>query len=416
MGRRRTRLLCAVAVLGAVALGASGADAAGQGRLVHGDYLGAGEVIADGHRLLLLHDGTMTRIDFDGSADRSFGDRGTVSVGSAEAAVQPDGKILVAGSVRRKGRRGTTARVTRLLPDGRVDRSFGRGGGVNVDLGGMSSEGQTVAVAADGDVLLGVGRLNSISETDEFDLSFAVARFTADGSRDRSFGHDGVKMLGDYGESEAQDIAATPAGGIVIQIGNNIEMTLFRLKPHGALDRRFGGHGYFSPWNRIASNGTKESLNFAPGFVELPDGRLLLAATGFSYSGVRGGVSRALAVRLTAEGHVDRTYGRAGWAVASQGHEWTLPEGLTSLPGGAVAIATSFDLPRRPAEHRIFGAVVFGPDGHLDRRFGPDGRCLARLGGNHEATGIANVNGRVAVLGSGADGSWLLDCPPIRQG
>lgn len=144
----------------------------------------------------------------------------------------------------------------------------------------------------------------------------------------------------------------------------------------------------------------------------LPSGKLLLAATGFPN---RGPVdwSRVVAVRLRSDGRVDRSYGDDGWAETSKGRRHTSAAGLTLLPGGVLAIATSFDSP--PYERRKFGAIAFGPDGRLERRFGKQGRCAAGLTGDHQALGVVTLGRRAAVVGYGGGHEWLLECPPLRK-
>jgi uncharacterized delta-60 repeat protein len=421
VGRRGTWPLCVGGALAALILGVAGAGAAGSSggrKPVHAEAPALAErVVADGSQLLLIkrpfnHEGRLTRVDLDGRVDRSFGDGGMVAIGAQDAVVLPDGKILVAGSAESGG--GSVARVTRLLPDGSVDGSFGVGGSADVGLGGVAGIGETVAVASDGDVILGAARVDSVAETDEFDESIVAARFTPEGAPDPSFGDGGVKNLGDYGEAEAMAIAATPSGGLALQIGNSSEMSLLELEPDGALDRGFGRHGYFFLGHRRTPSGS-ESLSFAPGLVALPSGKLVLAATGFGGHGVAGGVFRALAIRLTAAGRLDRSYGDVGFATVGKGAEWTLAEGIAPLPGGAVALATSFESARhRKDQQRKFGAAVLGPNGRPERSFGAQGRCLAALGGDHEAAGAAVVGSKLTVLGTGVGSPWLLTCPLRR--
>ena len=89
-----------------------------------------------------------------GAPDRSFGDAGRqvlVRDGADRAsavAIAPDGRIVVVGD----GGPDTAMTVTRLEPDGSVDRSFGEDGTHRVDLGGVET-GNAVAVAPDGSIV-----------------------------------------------------------------------------------------------------------------------------------------------------------------------------------------------------------------------------------------------------------------------
>lgn len=107
------------------------------------------------------------------------------NAGHLAMAPAPGGKTVVAGSTR----------ITRVLANGKLDRSFGSGGAVTVQRPpGMSFVLADVAVDSQGRVLLaGTARpLPTSSTPDPLLSSAAVMRFNADGSVDRSFGKEGV--------------------------------------------------------------------------------------------------------------------------------------------------------------------------------------------------------------------------------
>src|ERR1700761_6228767 len=133
----------------------------------------------------------VTLVNLNGRIDRSFGDHGTVHIEAIEAAVAPDGKIVVIGTVLAGGMahgvRTTKARVTRLLPDGRIDRTFGRNGSTELRFG-LYSYGDAVAVAADGDILVLGNRLDDPNNTYVSDFDLGVARLKPNGAPDPAFG------------------------------------------------------------------------------------------------------------------------------------------------------------------------------------------------------------------------------------
>ena len=130
----------------------------------------------------------------DGSPDRSFGRGGRLILfgpgrrrSAARALVaQPDGRVLIAGSMglhpgRHAG--GRVAWLARLLPDGRLDRSFGSGGWATLPAGLARLE----AVVPSGGGILAGGqspRGGKITET--------LLRLRTDGRPDRSFGRGGA--------------------------------------------------------------------------------------------------------------------------------------------------------------------------------------------------------------------------------
>ena len=89
----------------------------------------------------------------NGQLDETFGTDGVVSgivTGLAnDVAIQPDGRIVIAGRAppnRPRGDDFDDLYVARLLADGQLDRSFGGDGQVVTDVGGLSNEAQNVVV------------------------------------------------------------------------------------------------------------------------------------------------------------------------------------------------------------------------------------------------------------------------------
>jgi uncharacterized delta-60 repeat protein len=409
MALKRDHLACLVAGLVVALLASAAAVSADQRvRLVRiKTQVGGGErVVAYGRsRLLLVPQETsgVRRIRLDGSVDRSFGKNGTASIASEDAVVTADGKILVATTSCPRCGVGpkSEARITRLLPSGRPDLSFGGDGNVDIPFGRRYNYGEAVALAANGDILLGGCRVNSFGQGLS-SVSLVVARLRANGSLDRSFGGDGVSVLPGSGEIGVSDIAPTPSGGVVVDGGDTIETFLWKLRRDGSTDRGFGRSGIAEPRISPQVGGVLEDPFYAPEIAVLPGGKLLLAATGFRYRG-----DRVVAIRLLPDGRPDRSYGEGGWAVVTTGR--IQAKGLTLLSGGALAVATSF---AGAKERRDFGLIAFGPKGHLERRFGKNGRCRAGLGGgSYGAVDVAVVGGRAVVVGHSNADSRLLSCP-----
>ena len=130
-----------------------------------------------------------------GSLDPSFGTDGRVvtpvSIGddSLEAVrVQPDGKVVVAGTSEAAGGNDFLFTVVRYEKDGSPDRGFGQQGIVLTDVGAYES-GEAVELLADGRILVGG---NS-------DGKFTLVCYLADGTLDKDFGNDGI-VVTDVGE------------------------------------------------------------------------------------------------------------------------------------------------------------------------------------------------------------------------
>jgi len=413
MTLKRHQLASLTLVLVAALLSSAVAVSAGQqARSVRiKAQVGGGErAVAYGRsRLLLVPQGGngITRVKLDGSVDRSFGANGTVAIASEDAVVTADGKIFVATTSCPRCGAGpkSEARVTRLLPSGRLDHSFGGDGSVDVPFGRRYNYAEAVALTADGDILLGGIRVDRPSNLGVADFSLAVARIRADGSLDRSFGGDGVSVLPGGGEIGALDIAATPTGGVVVDGGDAFYGSfLWRLHRDGSTDHGFGRSGIVE----IRRPGAKDDEFgiYAPEIVVLPGGKLLAVAAGSGYPR-----NHVAALRLSPDGTLDRTYGDDGWAVA--GAFRSRAKGLMPLSGGALAVAASFTGARGKSD---FGLLVFDHDGDLDRRFGTNGRCRAGLSsGGYEAVDVALVDRHPVVIGHNEADSRLLSCPALRR-
>jgi uncharacterized delta-60 repeat protein len=115
--------------------------------------------------------------------DTSFGTKGTtlVDLGGSDAAtamvVQPDGKIILAGTTQSGSN--TQVGVVRLQPNGQLDTTFGRNGISVSNLGGIGQLGvSAVALEPDGSIVVG----GSVRLTGATHREYLVARFQGDSS------------------------------------------------------------------------------------------------------------------------------------------------------------------------------------------------------------------------------------------
>ncbi|MCA9085325.1 MAG: VCBS domain-containing protein, partial [Planctomycetaceae bacterium] len=185
------------------------------------------------------------RLNNDGSFDTSFSDDGKVTTNifsshdfGYSVALQTDGKIVVAGE--------TYAgiwsfAVVRLNTDGSLDTSFSEDGKVSTRIDDQSF-GRSVAVQSDGMIVV-AGRSQTGGFTD-----FALARYSADGTLDTSFDHDGiVTTVFGANNDDANDVIVQSDGKIVVagysNNGNKNDFALARYNVDGSLDSSFDGDG-----------------------------------------------------------------------------------------------------------------------------------------------------------------------------
>lgn len=179
----RTLMLAALAVIAAAAPPATAAAAVAPGRVAfsvasvvpasHVDAAGATEAVAlpDGGAAMLVSDGkrvVVVRVRSNGTPDPSFGEAGVARVdvpgavfGPTQILHQPDGKLLAVGS----GRAVLGVQryvVARLTASGAPDPSFGAGGVASVGLGVGCANCAPAALAPDGSLVL-TGSTGAIS-------------------------------------------------------------------------------------------------------------------------------------------------------------------------------------------------------------------------------------------------------------
>jgi uncharacterized delta-60 repeat protein len=121
-------------------------------------------------------DFAVARLNADGSLDTSFSGDGKLTLGYAAAdeaalgvVVQQNGKIVVLGD----GDVNKDFALTRLQADGSIDTGFGSGGTVGVDFGGVENDG-ALALQADGKIVLAGS--TDVHDSDDF----ALARLIGD--------------------------------------------------------------------------------------------------------------------------------------------------------------------------------------------------------------------------------------------
>ncbi|HEY6729923.1 MAG TPA: delta-60 repeat domain-containing protein [Solirubrobacterales bacterium] len=183
----------------------------------------------------------LTSLDANGVLDQGFGFSGFRSIGYPQppvATVAPSGKIVLLGA-----RRKQTQLVTRLLPNGAPDPSFGRTGRVSIQLPAATGLA-AVAVDKRGRLLFAGRSSKRISKSPKNQLrrsSFVLARMNADGDFDRAFGRRGSVRTGFGGpaNSFATEILIDARGRIVVGGG----ITTPRLGTGGgfAIARYFSG-------------------------------------------------------------------------------------------------------------------------------------------------------------------------------
>ena len=271
----------------------------------------------------------VVRLNADGSVDSSF-NAGTIPNGEVfSLALQPDGKMVIAG--------GVMTGVGRLNANGGLDSSFNPGTGPDYVPG-------VVALQPDGKVLIG-GYFNTVNGL----LRIALARLDGNGTLDTSF-NPGAGVFSDFNSAVVYALATQADGKVVIggfinTVAGTSRNGVARLNADGSLDNSF-------------NPGTGANASVRALAVQ-PDGKVVIGG-GFT---IVDGTARNFVARLNTNGTLDSSFNPGAgpdnvvFAVALQSD-------------GKVLIGGWFTTVDGPARNKI---ARLNSDGSLDTTFGNTG-------------------------------------------
>lgn len=261
------------------------------------------------------HDIVVLRYKADGTPDDGFGDHGKVITdinGNEEfayaVAIQPDGKILVAGS---EGNSNIYDFLTvRYKADGSLDDGFGDHGAVISDFDSEDENIYSLVVQPDGKILAAG---NAYHEETGYDL--AMLRYSDNGSLDKNFGNNGeaTTNLGSDREQiqsiSLQSDKKIVGTGYISSAGENNDIVVLRYSDNGSLDDGFGNHGKI-----IADLGGDDDEAWDTEIQ--PDGKILVG--GFN-GNTSEGTSDFVLLRYKVDGSPDNNFGTGGKAIVDFG-------------------------------------------------------------------------------------------------
>jgi uncharacterized delta-60 repeat protein len=262
------------------------------GRVVPSTLTATALLQPDGKILVSDNSFRLARYNADGSLDFDF----SGSTGGAPPnaiALQPDGKILLAGSVSVGSV--TNFYIRRFLANGANDASFTN---TVTPLDSGSDLATSIAVQRDGRIVAAGTASGGV----------AIIRCNPDGSLDPSFSFDGKQFLSALGGSAPHvKLAGDKIYVSGFQHGSSTrDFSLVRLNADGSLDTSFDGDG--------VATAQDASLNDdATDLAVQADGKILVAGYGATTSAST--PRDFVIVRFNSNGSVDTSYGNNGRAV-----------------------------------------------------------------------------------------------------
>jgi uncharacterized delta-60 repeat protein len=312
----------------------------------------------------------------NGTLDPTFGsggkrviDFGTDDESVYGAALQPDGRIVLAGDSRLQ------PAVVRLKANGALDTSFD-GDGRKLFSWGAIGRVTAVVVAPNGKLLLG-----GFSGPEGGNIQ--VARLNANGALDTTFGASGIAAV-DFGATEFGEALARQTDGRILVAGRSSATgaVVARLRASGVLDPDFGSGGRVT----LPGGGSASAV------LVQPD-RNIVVAGNFS------GSATMTVTRLKPDGSLDATFGSAGTTAVSFGSLANPLGGAALQTNGKIVIAGYTQDGEDVAVARL------AADGSLDPTFGAGGKATVDFGTATFGNAVAMApNGRIVVAGQKTGG------------
>lgn len=266
---------------------------------------------------------------------------------------------------------------------GQLDPSFADDGRRLTDVGGRNDQARAATVAP-GRILVG-GSARLRGDTPEKPVP-AVVSYTRKGALDRSFSHDGrrvIQRLGGVYRSEVGAILVRPGSTRVVLAGTAVDDVFAgRLRERGSFDRSFASNGL----RRIPIEGlpTVEDAALAS------NGRILLVG---HTENLATGEVKLFAIRLRRNGEPDATFDEDGVVLTRFGQDAVVRGYGTAVQSdGRIVVVGEI------GNNWIVARLM--EDGSIDPTFGEAGVVYGapRLVGPARATAIAN--GRIVAAGT----------------
>jgi len=360
-----------------------------------------GKIVAAGSAAVTVNDTTssyfgLARYNADGSLDTSFDGDGKITTATSmeftslayAVAIQTDGKITATGYSHNFGT-WSDFTVVRYNPNGSLDASFGAGGIASADFSNTNEYAYAAAIQTDGKIIAAGYIFGPTSE------DFALVRYNADGSLDTSFDGDG-KTSNDVGyptTSSAREVLVQADGKVVVAgdsfNGFNGDFALIRYNTDGTRDASFGTGG--KVLTDISSNINGDRANAA---VIQADGKIVAAGQTYLSAG-----SDFALVRYNVDGSPDNSFGSGG-KVATDfiNSSYDFVNALAiQADGKIVAVGVS-----STDGNFHFALARYNADGTLDASFDGDGKvttAFSTFSDNAYAV-VIQPDGKLVVAGN----------------
>jgi uncharacterized delta-60 repeat protein len=332
-------------------------------------------------------DFAVARYDTSGTLDRTFGTNGTTITDFSRGSDAAWAVVLqLDGRIVVAGESNGDFALARYSAEGALDTSFGIGGKITADFGG-DDRASAIALQRDGKIVVAGFAAR---------LDFALARYGTDGTLDPTFGTAG-QLTTDFSSDREQAFAVSiqVEGKIIVAGATGVypsaQFAVARYNVDGSLDADFGTGGRVVI--RVGRDSGAHALSMQP------DGRIVVG--GFVNNGTSNDAALA---RLNADGSVDISFGVDGRVLTDFGGR-NFGNSLSLQADGKFVAAGADDFP----PYYDFAIAKYEADGRIDAAFNRDGTILTEFGGNSWINAVAiQSDGKIVAAGyarqsSGAD-------------
>ena len=287
-------------------------------------------------------------------------------------AVQANGKIVVAGSVGNGTNSGIG--VARYNADGTLDMIFNGTGKVITQILPGGANATCMAVQPDGKIVV-AGYAQNGTDNDFAIVRYHGDIFTGmPGTLDTTFGINGVVVTQIGGDDFVTCMTLQGDGKILLagqtNIGGLLDSALARYNADGALDTTFNVTG-----KQVVSLGS--DIDAINGLVVQPDGKIVAAGLTFDGSTHYNFVVARFHGNIAtgAPGSLDVTFNGSGKAVTQFGNGDNFAGGVALQGDGKIVVGgTAFN-----GTKRVFGVLRHNADGSLDTTFHGTGMSTAEF-------------------------------------
>jgi uncharacterized delta-60 repeat protein len=359
-----------------------------------------GKIVAAGYSLNAVNassnnDFALVGYNADGGLDYTFGNNALVKTefiafSNEEIkalAIQPDGKIIAAGTVGSGA--ATNIVVARYAADGSgLDATFGVNGRIIVDFSGTQENVFCMTLLSDGKILV-AGSVANGTNTD-----IAVIKLTSLGGLDGTFNATGrfsTNIGAGYTYALARGIAIQTDNKIVLGVYANGDFGIVRLNATGVLDTSFDTDG------KVTATFSANTFEEVSGVFVLPDGKIIVSGN----TDFVGGQDDFAVMRFNTDGSLDNTFGSGGRTLTGFNiNSGDLSTAMAVYPNGKIVVAGQ-------AGYGTIALCRFNANGTIDTGFDDDGKITFEIGnGIDQVKAITlQTDGKIILAGNYANGA-----------